>query len=361
MPRLISGTPIEAALLRLVEGVEGSTGTFRSLHPKVCEIPFNPIIKFQLSIHEAQDFQSAGYLLTMFGDPEAVLNRCASALVQGHERTIDDDYRNAFRYACTELGALGERLIAVCDWRLPPRRFPPGFAFNAQNINFPVSGFRLVGLVSLIDPPRATVPDSIAKCQAAGVKVIMMTGDHPSTAKAIAKSVGILSLDQDPVERTALLKPAQSCLITGEELCDMSPEELESALIHHQEIVFAGFAAEQKLTLVNACQKLGAIVAVTGDGVNDAAALRKADVGIAMGGSTSTDVAKQSADVILLDDNFSSIVIAIEEGRLMFDNMKKSVYYMMCSNVAEIAPFLFFLVAQVPLPLGINVCLILFV
>ena len=132
----------------------------------------------------------------------------------------------------------------------------------------------------------------------------------------------------------------------------MTPEELESALVHHQEVIFSGFAAEQKLSVVTACQNLGAIVAVTGDGVNDSAALRKADVGIAMGGPTSTDVAKQAADIILLDDNFSSIVIAIEEGRIMFDNLKKSLYYMLCSNVAEIAPFLFFLVAQVPLPLG---------
>ena len=120
-----------------------------------------------------------------------------------------------FRYACAELGGLGERLVAFCDYRLPPKRFPPGFAFSSHQINFPLSGFRLLGLGSMIDPPRATVPDAIAKCQAAGVKVIMMTGDHPYTAKAIAKSVGILSLDQDPVERTALLRPATSCLITG--------------------------------------------------------------------------------------------------------------------------------------------------
>ena len=275
MKREVNGTPIEGALLRLVEAVESHTGTFRSLHPKVCEIPFSPIIKFQLSIHEAQDFQSNGYLLTMFGDPETVLNRCATALVQGQERNIGDDYRNAFRYACAELGSLGERLIALADWRLPPRRFPPGFSFSSQNINFPLSGFRLLGIMSLIDPPRPTVPDSIAKCQAAGIKVIMMTGDHPATAKAIAKSVGILSLDQDPVERTALVRPSQSCLITGEELADMSEEQLESALIHHQEIVLAGFAAEQKLNVVDACQRLGAVVAVTGTEIDNFTPLPK--------------------------------------------------------------------------------------
>lgn len=352
MGKDIIGTPIETALLRLVEGIEGNTGTFRSLHPKVCEIPFSPIIKFQLSIHECSDFQTNGYLLTMLGDPETVLNRCATALVQGQLRDIDEDYKGAFRYACTELGGLGERLVALADWRLPPRRFPPGFKFSPQNINFPLSGFRLLGIMAMIDPPRATVPDSIAKCQAAGIKVIMMTGDHPATAKAIAKSVGILSMDQEPQSGTALLRPAQSCLITGEEMLDMTPDELDSALVHHQEIVLAGFAAEQKLDVVEACQRLGAIVAATGDGVNDAAALRRADVGIAMGGPCGTDVAKQAADVILLDDNFASIVIAIEEGRIMFDNLKKAFFYVLSSNVAEIAPFLLFLVAQIPLPLG---------
>ena len=353
MRREAIGTPIEKSLLRLVEGVEGSSGTFRSMNRKVCEIPFSPIIKFQLSIHECQDFQTNGYLLATFGDPETILKRCATALVQGQDRPIDEEYSNAFRYACAELGGLGERLVALADFRLPPRRFPPGFQFTSQPINFPCSGFRLLGLVSMIDPPRPTVPDSIAKCQSAGIKVIMMTGDHPATAKAIAKSVGILSLDQEPQERTALLKPAQSCLITGEEMADMTMEELESALVHHPEVVLAGFAAEQKLNVVEACQRLGAIVAVTGDGVNDAAALRRADVGIAMGGPMGTDVAKQAADVILMDDNFASIVIAIEEGRIMFDNLKKSLYYMLCSNVASIAPFLLYLVAQIPLPFGI--------
>ena len=116
------------------------------MHPTVCEIPFSPYTKFQLSIHEPQDFQVNGYLLCMYGDPETVLNRCATALIDGHERNIDDSYRDAFRYACATLGSLGEKLFAFADWRLPPRRFPPGFSFSSgPPPNFPLSGFRLLG------------------------------------------------------------------------------------------------------------------------------------------------------------------------------------------------------------------------
>eukprot|EP00095_Tigriopus_kingsejongensis_P006796 snap_masked-scaffold1064_size65302-processed-gene-0.1 protein:Tk06796 transcript:snap_masked-scaffold1064_size65302-processed-gene-0.1-mRNA-1 annotation:"sodium potassium-transporting atpase subunit alpha-like isoform x2" len=350
--REVMGTAIEAALLRNVEAVEGQSGTFRSLHPKVCEIPFNPIIKFQFSIHECHDYQQNGHLVTLIGDPEAILNRCASAFVNGQERSIDDDYITAFRYACSELGGLGERLVALADSRLPPMKYPPGFAFDPNNINFPLSGFRMVGIMSLIDPPRASVPDSIAKCQAAGIKVIMMTGDHPSTAKAIAKSVGILSLDEDPVENITLMGSATSCVITGEEMLEMTPDELDSALMHHQEVILAGISSEQKLDVVESCQRLGAVVAVTGDGVNDAPALRKADVGIAMGPG-GTDIAKDAADIILMDNNFSSIVIAIEEGRIMFDNLRKMFFYTLASNMGELAPFVMFLFAQIPLPLGV--------
>ena len=132
MQREVLGNPIEAAMLRLIEGLEGASGTFRSMHPVVCEIPYSPIIKFRLSIHECADFQTKGYLLTMVGEPESVLSRCSKALVDGQERPVDENYKSAFRYACRELGGLGERLVALCDFRLPPRNFPPGFQFNNQ-------------------------------------------------------------------------------------------------------------------------------------------------------------------------------------------------------------------------------------
>ncbi len=350
----VIGAPIEAALLRSVESIEGRSQDFRSLHPKVAEIPFSPIIKFQLSLHETPDVNTRGHLACMMGDPEAILNRSASALVDGQERPLDDDYMTAFRYACSELGGLGERLVALADRRLEPEKFPPGFQFDPNHINFPLSGFRLLGIVSLMDPPRASVPDAVAKCQAAGIKVIMITGDHPATAKAIAKSVCILSLDEDPQPRSALApgtgQQHQSCLVTGEEALDMTQDELDSVLMHHQEVVLAGFSADQKLAVVESCQRLGAVVAVTGDGVNDAAALRRADVGVAMG--SGAEIAKDAADVVLLDDNLASVVTAVEEGRIMFDNLRKILAYTLASSASELAPFVLFLIAQVPLPIG---------
>lgn len=170
----------------------------------------------------------------------------------------------------------------------------------------------------------------------------------PSTESEIKFSKIFLRQENTALapQRQGEVPNTQSCLLTGEEAMDMTNEELESVLMHYQEIVLAGFSADQKLAVVESCQRLGAVVAVTGDGVNDAAALRKADVGIAMGVS-GTDIAKDAADVILLDDNFASVVIAVEEGRIMFDNLKKVLFYTLSSCVAELCPFIFFLICQV--------------
>merc|ERR1719222_890968 len=214
----------------------------------------------------------------------------------------------------------------------------------------------------MIDPPRAAVPDAVAKCRSAGIKVIMVTGDHPITAKAIAKSVGIISEgnktvedlraeaapeDQDKIDP----RDAHACVVNGGELKDLSEKALDEVLMYHSEIVFARTSPQQKLIIVEGCQRIGAIVAVTGDGVNDSPALKKADIGVAMG-IAGSDVSKQAADMILLDDNFASIVTGVEEGRLIFDNLKKSIAYTLTSNIPEIAPFLMFILINIPLPLG---------
>jgi len=259
------------------------------------------------------------------------------------------------------LGGLGERVLGFCEARLDAKQFPPGFPFDPDEINFPVEGLTFSGLISMIDPPRAAVPDAVNKCRAAGVKVIMVTGDHPITAKAIAKSVGIISPSNETVDDIAARRgvprsqvnprEARAAVVPGSELKEMDAEQLAGVLKYHSEIVFARTSPQQKLVIVEGCQKLGAIVAVTGDGVNDSPALKKADIGVAMG-IAGSDVSKQAADMILLDDNFASIVTGVEEGRLIFDNLKKSIAYTLTSNIPEITPFLLFMVADIPLPLG---------
>jgi sodium/potassium-transporting ATPase subunit alpha len=205
--------------------------------------------------------------------------------------------------------------------------------------------------MSMIDPPRAAVPDAVAKCRYAGIKVIMVTGDHPITAKAIAKSVGIISEGNETVEDIAQRlnipvgevnpREAKVAVVHGGELRDMSPGRLDDILHYHNEIVFARTSPQQKLIIVEGCQRMGAIVAVTGDGVNDSPALKQADIGIAMG-IAGSDVSKQAADMILLDDNFASIVTGIEEGRLIFDNLKRTIAYTLSKNICELLPFLAF-------------------
>jgi len=217
-----------------------------------------------------------------------------------------------------------------------------------------------VGLMSMIDPPRAAVPDAVSKCRSAGIKVIMVTGDHPITAKAIAKSVGIISdsseTKEDVAERLNIpisevnIEDVKAAVVHGTQLKDYTQQDIDNVL-KFPEVVFARTSPQQKLIIVEGCQRQGAIVAVTGDGVNDSPALKKADIGVAMG-IAGSDVSKQAADMILLDDNFASIVTGVEEGRLIFDNLKKSIAYTLTSNIPEISPFLMFILLSIPLPLG---------
>lgn len=361
LKREVNGDASEAALLKCVELAVGDVRGWRSRNKKVCEIPFNSTNKYQVSIHETQDKNDLRYLLVMKGAPERILERCSTIFMNGEEKPLDEEMKEAFNNAYLELGGLGERVLGFCDYVLPSDKYPLGYPFDADSVNFPVHGLRFVGLMSMIDPPRAAVPDAVAKCRSAGIKVIMVTGDHPITAKAIAKSVGIISEGNETVEDIAQRlnipikevdpREAKAAVVHGSELRDMTSEQLDDVLIHHTEIVFARTSPQQKLIIVEGCQRMGAIVAVTGDGVNDSPALKKADIGVAMG-IAGSDVSKQAADMILLDDNFASIVTGVEEGRLIFDNLKKSIAYTLTSNIPEISPFLFFMIASVPLPLG---------
>ncbi|CAM6031377.1 unnamed protein product [Sphagnum compactum] len=361
LKRECAGDASESAILKCMEIAIGNVTEYRKRNPKVCEIPFNSTNKYHVTIHETDDPNDPSYLLCMKGAPERILDRSGTIFINGEEKILDEDLKDAFNAAYLELGGLGERVIGLCDLKLPADKYPPGYPFDADEGNFPLDNLRFLGLVSMIDPPRAAVPDAVAKCRSAGIKVIMVTGDHPITAKAIAKAVGIISEGTETVEDIALRlnipiedvnpRDAKAAVIHGQELKDMDADQLDEMLRYHTEIVFARTSPQQKLIIVEGCQRQGAIVAVTGDGVNDSPALKKADIGVAMG-IAGSDVSKQAADMILLDDNFASIVTGVEEGRLIFDNLKKSIAYTLTSNIPEISPFLFFIIFNVPLPLG---------
>merc|ERR1712212_719614 len=361
LKREVNGDASEAAILKCTELSKGNVMEYRARNKKVCEIPFNSTNKFQVSVHEQEDKSDSRYLLVMKGAPERILQRCTTIVIDGTERPMTQEWKDALESAYMELGGLGERVLGFCDYMLPEDKYPRGYPFDPDEENFPLEGLRFVGLMSMIDPPRAAVPDAVVKCRSAGIKVIMVTGDHPITAKAIAKSVGIISEGMETVEDIAERtnvpvsevnpREARACVVHGGELKDLNEKQIDEILMYHSEIVFARTSPQQKLIIVEGCQRMGAIVAVTGDGVNDSPALKKADIGVAMG-IAGSDVSKQAADMILLDDNFASIVTGVEEGRLIFDNLKKSIAYTLTSNIPEISPFLPFILADVPLPLG---------
>ncbi|XP_040287020.1 potassium-transporting ATPase alpha chain 2 [Bufo bufo] len=361
MKKVAVGDASESALLKFSEVITGNVMNIRSQNRKVCEIPFNSTNKFQLSIHETDNPQDQRLLLVMKGAPERILEKCSTIMLGGKELTLDESMKDSFQTAYMELGGLGERVLGFCHLYLPVEEYPSSYAFDTESMNFPTSNLCFVGLLSMIDPPRSTVPDAVTKCRSAGIKVIMVTGDHPITAKAIARSVGIISAGSEtvgdiakrlniPVEQVNK-REAKAAVVNGGELKDMTSEELDDILVNHAEIVFARTSPQQKLIIVEGCQRQNYVVAVTGDGVNDSPALKKADIGIAMG-IAGSDAAKNAADMILLDDNFASIVTGVEEGRLIFDNIKKSIGYTLTKNVAELCPFLIYIIADIPLPIG---------
>merc|ERR1719495_170974 len=203
LKREVNGDASEAAILKCTELSSGNIMEYRKKNKKVCEIPFNSTNKFQVSIHETEDKNDNRYLLVMKGAPERIVDRCSTIIVEGREMPMTEEWKNAFETAYMELGGLGERVLGFCDFMLPADKYPNGYPFDADDVNFPQEGLRFVGLMSMIDPPRAAVPDAVAKCRSAGIKVIMVTGDHPITAKAIARSVGIISEGQETVEDIA--------------------------------------------------------------------------------------------------------------------------------------------------------------
>ena len=260
------------------------------------------------------------------GAPESVLPLCTHWMDGDTAHPLGEDTRDDFNRAHADMADRGLRVLALA-WR------PLAASDEADEAQL-----ALAGLVGLEDPPRPDVHAAVERCHEAGLRVIMVTGDHPRTAVAVAREVSIV-------------RGPSPLVISGEALRAMAPAALQLAL-DAPEIVFARVSAEQKMLIVQALQRKGEIVAVTGDGVNDAPALKTADIGIAMGLS-GTDVAREAADIVLLDDHFATIVNAIEEGRAVFGNIRKFLTYILTSNIPELVPYLAFVLLRIPLPLTV--------
>jgi calcium-translocating P-type ATPase len=312
------GDPMEIAL------VEMATRFVPDDAPKVDEIPFDSDRKRMATVHRTRD----GLVLYAKGALEMLLPRCRYVSGTHGPQPLAAEHIGAFTTAQSTMAESGLRVLA--------------FAHRNLSDSYEVSRLEedlvLDALVGLEDPPRPEVPAAIERCRRAGIRVVMVTGDHPQTAVAVGRQIGLFSTEAPLV-------------ITGERVHKMSDAEMWAAL-EAPDIVFARVEADQKLRIVTALQRHHATVAATGDGVNDAPALRAADVGIAMG-LTGTDVARQASDMVLLDDNFASIVSAIEEGRAVYDNVRKFLTYILTSNVPELVPYVAFAFFNVPLALTI--------
>merc|ERR1712223_1282946 len=273
LKREVNGDASEAALLKCCELAQKNILDYRSKRSKVCEIPFNSTNKYQVSIHKKSDEDDdvKKHILVMKGAPERILDRCSTILIQGEEKELNEEWKENFNNAYMELGGLGERVLGFCDFVLDPETYGDDYEFDPDEANFPLEKLRFVGLMSLIDPPRAAVPDAVSKCRSAGIKVIMVTGDHPITAKAIAKSVGIISEGTKTVEDYAeeIGKPVgeigrderrancHAAVIHGGEIKGLTDEQIDEILMYHSEIVFARTSPQQKLIIVEGCQRMG--------------------------------------------------------------------------------------------------------
>lgn len=363
--RKILGDASESAILRYMELYRSASKT-REENPKEAEVPFSSAYKYQVTIHKMQATHS--YYLVMKGAPEIVLEFCTKVHSDEGEQTLTPQLKKELKAYFIKLANMGERVIGYCDYNLPLKEYPIGYQFNTQDKNFPVENLTFLGAISMIDPPRYNIQKSIALCRQAGIKVIMVTGDHPVTALAISRQCGTITqltaydyafehhieLSDVPPH---IKNQFRSAVITGDELRKMGVNDLKAAMQKYDEITFARTSPQQKLFIVETYQSLKHVVAVTGDGVNDSPALKKADIGIAMG-ITGTEVSKQAADMILLDDNFSSIVLGVEEGRRIFDNLKKTIAYTLTSNTPEMLPFVLYACLGMPLPLSLMLILI---
>jgi Ca2+-transporting ATPase len=321
----VIGDPMEVALL--IAGVKAGMrrGELLEQMPETREVAFDPEVKMMATLHE----QNGGYKVAVKGSPDAVLEACSHILSEQEKVELTPEQVEKWREHNEQMAGEGLRVIAMA-------------AKTVENADAdPYEKLTFLGLAGLIDPPREEVIPAIQSCQDAGIRVVMATGDQPLTAVNVARSVNLIPEDKDEEDVG---------VIRGSEFGDReSWSEEESRRILETDI-FSRVSPKQKLDLIDAHQESGAVVAMTGDGVNDAPALKKADIGVAMG-ERGTQVAREAADMILEDDAFSSIVVAVRQGRVIFNNIRKFVLYLLSCNISEVMVVGFAALLSMPLPI----------
>ncbi len=322
----VEGDPTEAALIASAHKAGLRREELATTFPRLDTIPFDSSRQFMATLHRHGNQQ----MVILKGSPESLLPRCRTAL-SDTGCLIPSDF-DGYHQQAVQMAEKGLRVLALARFVRP---------YNPNELKYDDIGEELtfLGLQGMIDPPRPEAVAAVSVCQMAGIQVRMITGDHAVTAAAVARQVGL----QGKINRSG-----QLMTLTGRDLQTLSDSEL-AALIQHT-VLFARIAPEQKLRLVEALQSAGHIVAMTGDGVNDAPALRQADIGVAMG-TAGTEVAKEAADMLLLDDNFSSIEAAVEEGRGVFENLVKFISWTLPTNLGEGLVILVAVLAGVQLPI----------
>jgi calcium-translocating P-type ATPase len=324
-----SGDPTEIALLHAARAIGADTDRAGRETRRRRQFHFDPALKLMSTVDE---IASGALVVKSKGAPETLLPLCTRIARAGGSVALDDRMREAIGRVVDDAANRGLRVLAVADGVLPAGQQPPAERAQAElDLTF-------LGLAAMFDPPRAEVADAVARCRRAGVRIVIVTGDHGLTAASIARSVGIAGPD--------------ATIVTGDDLDRLDEPALDRLLRETEELIVARAAPETKVRIADALQAQGHVVAMTGDGVNDAPALRRADIGVAMGQS-GTDVAREAATIILTDDNFATIVTAIEEGRRVFANVRKFVFYIFVHATPEVLPLVAFALAggAIPLPL----------
>ena len=317
------GDPTETALMRFA-AVHAQIDRIMEENRRLKESPFDSAKRRMITFNET-DGVAAAYIK---GAPEVVLEKSRSLLLGGSIVQLEERHKEEIIRHYERMASRGERVLGLA-W--------------SEDATAAEDWFVVGGLAGMMDPPRKEIPEAVSRCKAAGIKVIRITGDHSTTAEAVARIAGVIDRTQQPN------------VMTGEDLHRCGEDELKEFL-GRENIIFARTSPMQKLRIVKTLQSMGEVVTVTGDGVNDAPALKHADMGVAMG-IAGTEVAREAADMVLLDDNFATIVNAIEEGRTVFSNIRKFIQYILTSNVPEILPFIAFVLLGVPLPLTVLLIL----